>query len=191
MSGAAVAGFGAARVQVADGTVLVSSTTSGSSSYTFGNDAPNFAWLEGWGGGGGGNSSGGKSPIFYGGAGAGYFKHKITAYPGLTVSFAIGAGGALGVAGSATTVSALSLSAGGGGAASTSAASSSPGTGSGGNLSNQTGNSGGSPNTWTGGGAANGGGDQNTSLNAGTSPGGGGSAAAGADGQFKITAKAT
>jgi hypothetical protein len=180
---------------LSDGDILLSSTTSGSGSFTVPSNALGFIWIEVWAVGGngvlyvsGGGKGGGGSSVSYGGGGGQYFKHHMAVTPGSTV-IAYN----LGTVNTNSTVTSPALtahcgvtgsgaSAGAGGAGTTGA-----------NLTTTNGRNGGLTNTWDGGGAGNGGGDQTTDGNMGTAPGGGSGGYAGSPSPAKIliTTKAT
>lgn len=185
----------------ASGTILLDQSTAGSVDFPCPDPASvPFLIIEitGGGGPGGGTTSGTKGATLGYGAGSGAFvRHKI-ANPGssTTLSFIIGNGGQLGVAGEDTTLDSEGLTAGGG-QPGTNAVNGTGGVASGGSEDNIDGTDGGATNTWDGGGAPNGGGDQTTAGMPGTAPGGGGSGttttagSTGAPGRVKITASST
>lgn len=169
---------------VANGTVLFTSSTSGSFSYTIPAGVA-FVDIEGWGGGANGSLFSG---LNVGGGGGGYFKKHIAVTQGQVIAGNIAAGGGT----AATTVTSPALSAttplplngqsGGQGGLG--------GTATGGDI-NTSGNTCCQVHIYDGGSAGNGGGDQTTANASGTAPGGGGAGGTGlgANGRVTITAR--
>jgi len=168
-------------VPVADGTVLLNSSTPGSFSYTV-SGGVSYVDIEGWGGGANGTTISG---LNVGGGGGGYFKKHIAVTQGQVIAGNIATGG--GSANTTVTSPALTaytapvptLSNGGVG-----------GSAMGGDI-NTAGHYCCQVDAYDGGGAGNGGGNQTTANANGTTPGGGGagSTGLGANGRITITAR--